>query len=287
MKRGKLTLIFEGQTQYLLQDGGKQPHWVLVLPLELYGLPAGSISLMCTMRSIYTSLTIPTPLTLSHRPRLADLFRAVHKAPIGSLCSLLRLKQPSFGFHSTPIFSRNASVQSPAVRKKQKPLFICLCIPMHPLQSLRNVCSIRAHRTGDGEYGLTPPCTGHRASAVVSSDDPPWRAHHSGFIRRLTCGSAFDPGLHMIKCMDGAFVEGHLHTHTHAPGHREDREPFLLVIFSSDCGPLTDLSARERVTWSVYQSNSLVGLQSLIALPELKQLTVALIAVSGAGGGSR
>lgn len=35
------------------------------------------------------------------------------------------------------------------------------------------------------------------------------------------------------------------------------------------------------------QSNSLVGLQSLIALPELKQLTVALIAVSGAGGGSR
>lgn len=29
--------------------------------------------------------------------------------------------------------------QSPAVRKKQKPLFICLCIPMHPLQSLRNV----------------------------------------------------------------------------------------------------------------------------------------------------
>ncbi len=35
------------------------------------------------------------------------------------------------------------------------------------------------------------------------------------------------------------------------------------------------------------QSDSLVGLQGLIALPELKQLTVALIAVSGAGGESR
>jgi len=35
------------------------------------------------------------------------------------------------------------------------------------------------------------------------------------------------------------------------------------------------------------QSNGLVGLQSLIALPELKQLTVALIAVSGAGGGEQ
>ncbi len=35
------------------------------------------------------------------------------------------------------------------------------------------------------------------------------------------------------------------------------------------------------------QSDSLVGLRGLIALPELKQLTVALIAVSGAGGESR
>lgn len=35
------------------------------------------------------------------------------------------------------------------------------------------------------------------------------------------------------------------------------------------------------------QSNSLVGLQGLIALPEMKQLTVALIAVSGAGGGEQ
>ncbi|KAK7135026.1 hypothetical protein R3I93_018206 [Phoxinus phoxinus] len=56
------------------------------------------------------------------------------------------------------------------------------------------VCSRRALCTGDGEFGLTPPCTGI-SSAVVTSDDPPWRAHHSGFIRRLTCGSAFDPGL--------------------------------------------------------------------------------------------
>lgn len=35
------------------------------------------------------------------------------------------------------------------------------------------------------------------------------------------------------------------------------------------------------------QRDSLVGLQGLIALQELKQLMVALIAVSGAGGESR
>lgn len=84
-----LSLFLSARREVFLQDGGKKLHWVLVLLLQLYRLPAGSISLMCTMRSIYTSLTILTPLTLSHRPRLADLFRAVHKAPIGSLCSLL------------------------------------------------------------------------------------------------------------------------------------------------------------------------------------------------------
>jgi len=56
----------------------------------------------------------------------------------------------------------------------------------------------------------------------------------------------------MIKCTDEAlWRDTFTHTLTHAPGHHEDREPFLLVIFSSDCGPLTDLSARERVIWSV------------------------------------
>lgn len=85
-----LSLFLSARREVFLQE----PHWVLVFPLELNRLPAGSISLMHTMRSIYTSLTAATPATASHRPRLADPFRALHKAPIDSLCSLLKPQQP-------------------------------------------------------------------------------------------------------------------------------------------------------------------------------------------------
>ncbi|KAK2876185.1 hypothetical protein Q8A67_020281 [Cirrhinus molitorella] len=68
-------------------------------------------------------------------------------------------------------------------------------------------------------------------------------AHRSGFISRLPCGSAIDPG------QGQAQYEG---------------LPSLCLFLS--------LSFSD-------QSDSLVGLQGLIALPELKQLTVAVIAV--------
>lgn len=85
--------------------------------------------------------------------------------------------------------------------------------------------------------------------------------------------------------MDG---DGHLRTHTRAPGHREDSEPFLLVIFSSDCGPLTDLPARERVTWSVCECAFVLRWLSMIISGHIRSCNEFMVkdSVSGKEAGN-